>query len=692
MRAWLRSSTLLKYFVGQHILNGLSVAAGVMAVAVAGSAALGLAAGQAATLGAISASISDFPAPLRVKARRLVTGFGLALVSTSLIQLAGEHPWAQIPAIGAVAFAAGMVTGFGRWALALSMQILIPVVFVMGLPHADPSAALRNEALLALGGFAYIGFALLLTKAFDAGGRRLMASEAIRELAEYLRVFAHFYDARLDPPSVYGMVIREQTALSEQLQAARALLLDHPGASKARLRLAATIGILLDAFDALIAAQSALGALRQAPGTGKLMTRAGVALRAACLDLRHLSIGLLASAQPGLPPDHALAADALSREAATLLAGENLDSEARDAVELTARSLAEALGHVRRLERALCDDEAAAQAMKDIDLAAFRSRPSLNPKRLWPEFDLASPVFRFAVRLAMAMMAGAFTAGALGGPDHGNWILLTIAVILRANYGLTRQRRDDRVIGTLIGCVIAAVAADILPPGALVLALGLALATTHAFVRLNYRLGSIGASVTGLLALHLTSPGEAVPVVTRLAFTLVGAALAQVFSYVLPLWEFRQAPLLAQRLQCQLAAFAEVALDPQAADQDYRLARKALIEAIAELSDSAARMGGEPQAVRRGIDELAAMLVAAFDLGAAISARRLALRRTLGAPAYADAAAQASRARGWLSATLRGPAQAAPPEAAPPEAGAGPLREAALKLLAAGLDYAAACG
>ena len=687
MRRWLRSSTLLKYFVGQHILNGLSVAAGVMAVAVASSAFLGLAAGQVTTLGAISASISDFPAPFGVKARRLLVGFTLALVSTTTIQLAGDGPWTQIPAIGAIAFTAGMVTGFGRWALALSMQTLIPMVFVMGLPHADFAAALRNEALLALGGFAYIGFALLLTQVFDASGRRLMASEAIRELAEYLRVFAHFYDPKLDPPSVYGMVIREQAALSEQMQAARALLLDRPGASKARLRLAATIGILLDAFDALIAAQSALGALRQAPGARKLMNHAGVVLRAACLDLRHLSVDLLASAQPALPPDHSLAAEALKREAAALLAHESMAADSRDAVELTARSLAEALGHIHRLERALCDDGAAADAMKDIDLAAFRARPSLNPKRLAPEFDLGSPVFRFAVRLSMAMMAGAFTAGALGGPDHGNWILLTIAVILRANYGLTRQRRNDRVIGTLIGCVVAVAAADVLPAWALIVALGLSLATTHAFVRLNYRLGSIGASVTGLLALHLTSPSEAVPVVTRLAFTLIGAALAHVFSYVLPLWEFRQAPELARRLESQLAGFADVALDPQASDQDYRLARKALIEAIAELSDSAARMGGEPQAVRRGLEEMAAMLVAAFDLGAAISARRLALRRALGAPGYLDAAAEASNARAWLTATLRGPGRSGSPDLA----NSAPLREAATKLMAAAQDYAAAC-
>ena len=69
MRNWLRSPTVLKLFVGQHILNGLSVAVGVMAVTALASALFGFAAGQPATLGAISASISDFPAPWRASRR-----------------------------------------------------------------------------------------------------------------------------------------------------------------------------------------------------------------------------------------------------------------------------------------------------------------------------------------------------------------------------------------------------------------------------------------------------------------------------------------------------------------------------------------------------------------------------------------------------------------------------------------------
>src|SRR5208337_4673548 len=131
MPRW-RPPDLKRLLIGQHIVNGVSVGVGVIAVALVASAILGFAASQPATLGAISASISDLPAPWREKARMLALGFALALISTSAIQLALPRPLIALATIGVIAFAAGMITGWGRWAIALGMQALIPMVFVLG--------------------------------------------------------------------------------------------------------------------------------------------------------------------------------------------------------------------------------------------------------------------------------------------------------------------------------------------------------------------------------------------------------------------------------------------------------------------------------------------------------------------------------------------------------------------------------
>jgi uncharacterized membrane protein YccC len=265
-------------------------------------------------------------------------------------------------------------------------------------------------------------------------------------------------------------------------------------------------------------------------------------------------------------------------------------------------------------------------------------------------------------------------------------VLLTIAVIMRASYGWTRQRRDDRIVGTLVGCVIAAVAVAYAPIGALVIVQGLALAVTHGFVRSNYRLASVGASVMALVSLHLINPAESASVVVRLAATLVGAAIAHLFSHVWPRWEFAEAPRLAARLTAQIAAFASVALRWDAPDQDYRMARKGVIEAIAALSDSAARMGGEPRATQRGLDEMAAMLIAAHVVVAHLSATRLALRAARGADAD-KARAEAQAARAWLAERLAAKADAEPEREVDAGSPAAPLKNATLALLAAAREY-----
>ena len=394
MPRWPRPPNLLRLLVGQHIINGLSVGVGVVAVALVASAIFGFAAGQPATLGAISASISDLPAPWREKAKTLGFGFALALISTVAIQLALPWPVAALVMIGVISFVGGLVTGLGRWAVAVGMQAVIPMVFILGFPRETFPAAVRIELLLAAGGFAYIAFALLATVFTDASARRMVASESIREFSIYMRAVAGIFDPDQDLTAAYGATIRQQSALSEQLQSARALLLERPGKTGERMRLAASIGILLDALDALVAAQCDVELIRQTPAAATVLAKIVDALRVGSLDLEHLSLELLTTGHPILPPDHQLAIGALKREAARVEGEEAMEGKSRAALDAATWRLVLSLSHVRRLERALSDDETAQAAIGDVDLAAFIPKRRYGPRALAPHVSLNSPVLR----------------------------------------------------------------------------------------------------------------------------------------------------------------------------------------------------------------------------------------------------------------------------------------------------------
>jgi uncharacterized membrane protein YccC len=676
MPRWPRTQNLTRLFVGQHIINGASVGLGVVAVALVASAIFGFAAGQPATLGAISASISDLPAPWREKARTLGFGFALAMLSTVAIQLALPWPVAALLMIGVISFVGGLVTGLGRWAVAVGMQAVIPMVFILGFPHETYPGAVRTEMLLLGGGVAYIVIALLATVFTDPSARRMVASETIHEFSIYLRAVAAVFDPDRDLEAAYGAAIRQQSALAEQFQSARTLLLERPGTVGERFRLAASIGILLDALDALVAAQCDVELIRKTPAASTVLARIGDVLRVGSLDLEHLSLELLTTGHPILPPDHHLAIDALKREATRVEADEAMDQKVRAALDAATWRLVLSLSHVRRLEQSLSNDATARAAIGDVKLAAFIPKRSYAPSALIPHLSPESPVLRFAARLSLAMMAGALVAQSLGDDRHGNWVLLTIAVVMRAGYGLTRQRRDDRVIGTLIGCVLAAGSVAYLPVGALVGVQGLAVAVTHSFARLNYRISSTGASVMALVTLHLVQPWVSAPILVRLADTLVGAAIAHLFNYFWPRWEFFEAPQLASRLQAQLAAFASAALRSNVSEHDYRLARKNVIEAMAALSDSAGRMAIEPMTARKGLDEMAELLIRGYSLVAQLSAARLATQTGVPLPDLAIS--------NWLRALLVGESDPAGVVTEPP---AGPLAAAAIAVTTAARKY-----
>jgi uncharacterized membrane protein YccC len=97
------------------------------------------------------------------------------------------------------------------------------------------------------------------------------------------------------------------------------------------------------------------------------------------------------------------------------------------------------------------------------DLAAVRTAWQLfvSPSA-WSWRPLAAvwrhdaPPLRHAVRAALAIGVAYGIGFALPWGTHDYWILLTVVVVLRGSLAQTLERRNSRVAGTLLGCLLAA--------------------------------------------------------------------------------------------------------------------------------------------------------------------------------------------------------------------------------------------
>ena len=147
--------------------------------------------------------------------------------------------------------------------------------------------------------------------------------------------------------------------------------------------------------------------------------------------------------------------------------------------------------------------------------------------RLKAHLNPADPFFRHAVRLSLAFGFGTVFAMLVNHP-HSYWIPMTIAWVARPDQEGTTTRVVARILGTMVGLVLVALAVDEVSASAgwvvLVVTLGGALAL--AFIWANYAIAVVGVTVFVIALFELIG----VPVNSALPIRLLDTVIAGVIT------------------------------------------------------------------------------------------------------------------------------------------------------------------
>ena len=111
---------------------------------------------------------------------------------------------------------------------------------------------------------------------------------------------------------------------------------------------------------------------------------------------------------------------------------------------------------------------------------------------------------------------------------------------------MTSARTASRVSRLLLlaGCFATVALVRLFPTDALSAVVVIAIAVSHAYATVDYRVTAFAACISALLQLHFVAPLAQPLLFERVFDTLIGAGLAWGFSYVLPNWERRSLPRL----------------------------------------------------------------------------------------------------------------------------------------------------
>lgn len=606
----------LRILLSYYVCNGLSAAFGLLLISGGFHYFVSSLAAAAASVGVIVCIPADQPSPQRGKLWQLLPAALLGLPLFFAVQLLYSKPLYLGMLLVPASFLAFLAAAWGKRGLPISVSIMFAMIFSMATPHTD-STALVTSFYFTLGAGIYLIYACIANSLLNQRYRVQFLADTLLSLASLMRIQARQFTCSEEREALLGKVLQHQANLTDQLQSARDLILEAPRTLR-RQQLAAMLLSLLEMRDHLIACELDLEILQRQDGQALLQ-----ALRE---QMEQISDNLTTLADQLLRRS---SVTSIPDRRSQLIAMLNDDSPA------IARSL------VGRL--ALVSDEAIAlttlargEQVPDIALVRNAWQLFVSPMK-WSWQPIANiqgwdaPPLRHALRAALAIGFAYGLSLALPWGTHEYWILLTIVVVFRGSLAQTLERRNSRVLGTLGGCVIAAVLLSLhLSTPALLVILTIAQALAHGFAAKRYLITAVSATLLGLLQAHMLALGghPVFDMLERIADTLIGVGIAWAFSYVLPSWEKTQIPALVKRAlkaQAQHAKSAlalsregetagELATTKDNPQVHWRLARREAFNSLSALVQASSRAIAEPRAVQPPLRRLEHLLAHSYQL------------------------------------------------------------------------------
>lgn len=641
-----------------YALNGIEVALGIGLIQWLFVALFGAHAAQLALSGAVCASLADVPNTGSRTWHRVSAAAVLSGLAALVVALLKPHPIALGLSVAGIAFVGMMTMAWGLRAAAVSFAPILSLVFSMAVPHSgEPWFVLVGWN--ALGGAAYLVWSLLAGRVLQQRYRTLALAAALRAAAQLLQSRAALLEsthARGADAVAMQAWVQGEANLAERLQTARDFVFAEADSDQAR-RDTAILLRAIELRDVLLASRLDLDRLGNDAAGHWVLQRVALALR----QTGHALAGAADALRDGQPPPPLGAlVDALRDlfNGAPMATG---DPRARLLPALLGRlqGMAADVARVHGLLHGGRED----LPLTREQLQRFVAPEGWPLKALGAQLSVQSPVLRHALRTALALGSAYFIALALPWASHPHWLVLSVAVVLRGNLEQTLSRRNTRVLGTLLGCAVVLALSDPTSKPALGWVFLAAVGIAHAFVAQRYWLTATAATVMALLQSHLVDPAGGFAIAERVADTVLGAALAWGFSYVLPSWERRSLPRVIDRVLTELRAYAAHALGADPGDGvEQRLARRRAYDTLGALAAAVQRSAVEPQAERVPVREVAALIDHGQRLMAHLSMVRLILLRN--SPALAgEAGASALRQASAAVAACLSLADSAPPMA-----------------------------
>ncbi|PIB56425.1 YccS family putative transporter [Pseudomonas sp. 2995-1] len=534
--------------------------------------------------------------------------FSIAALS---VELLFPYPWIFAISLALATFGLTMLGALGeRYGAIASATLILSVYTMIGVDQRGGAVSdFWHEPLLLVAGAAWYGALSVLWQAlFSNQPVQQSLARLFRELGRYLKLKSSLFEPirQLDVEAPRLELAQQNGRVVAALNAAKEIILHRVGNGRPGSKVSRYLKLYFLAQDIHERASSShypYNALADAFFHSDVLFRCQRLLRQqgkACQALAE-SIQLR---QPFIYDDSF--AEALSDLNASL---EHLRIQSNPAWRGLLRSLRALAANLSTLDR-LLGDASNPDALADATDSNLLDRAPRNLKEMWTrlrtQLTPTSLLFRHALRLSLALTIGYGTLHAIHA-SQGYWIILTTLFVCQPNYGATRRKLGQRIIGTAIGLTVAWALFDLFP-SPLVQSMFAIAAGLVFFINRTTRYTLATAAITLMVLFCFNQVGDGYGLfLPRLFDTLLGSLIAGLAVFLfLPDWQGRRLnKVLANTLTCNSIYLRQIMQQYAAGKSDdlaYRLARRNAHNADAALSTTLANMLMEPGHFRKEAD------------------------------------------------------------------------------------------
>ncbi|WP_040279056.1 FUSC family protein [Psychroserpens damuponensis] len=553
----------------------------------------------------------DIPGSVKRKVNAILISIALTMVITAIILFSKPLLPLLIIAIALISFAVSLISVYGFRASMVSFSSLLAMVLAFAIHKETAQDIFVHVGLMGIGGLWYLVVSYIFQKLAPRKDQDQLLSDTLFLIGDYLKLRAKLLTKTSKRDEILKQTFTLQHQINEKHETLRETLFSErkrSGRSRYEEKQLLIFISSINIFELIEATHLDYKMIDRIFGERKEFLKASKKLNK-IMGNHLIRLSELLIQNDKIPnKENLLTALAKANDSINDYVATVKLPKAREGA-LMLRNLydyqEQLLQEIRAIRRVMANvKDASKVSIKRQDSSQFLTLQEYRLNVLIQNLSFDSTIFRHSLRLMIAIVF-AYLLGYYLDIKNTYWILLTIIVIMRPSYGLTKERSKDRIIGTLIGAAIS-VGIVVITQNTMVYAVLAIVSLILAFslIQQNYKSGAALVTISVVFVYSLANPNAFEVIQYRVIDTVIGAIIAIVANYlILPSWEannLKQVICKAIKMNNNyLLATQNLYQDNTVHKHAYNLARKEAFLAISHLNAAFQRLTQDPKSKQK---------------------------------------------------------------------------------------------